>query len=145
MASRFVVLKLIESFYGREDQGLSERLLGELPGILKWSLEGLCRLRERGHFVQPKSALDAVRDLEDLGSPVGAFVREVCDVGPGFETEIGRLFGAWQKWCEEQGRPATARATFGKDLRAVLPRLGDRRVREGDERTRVYVGIGLKP
>ncbi len=33
MVSRFVVLILTNSFYGREDHGLEERLLAELPGI----------------------------------------------------------------------------------------------------------------
>jgi putative DNA primase/helicase len=47
LVSRFVVLILRESFYGREDHNLSSRLLGELPGILHWSLKGLERLLKR--------------------------------------------------------------------------------------------------
>ncbi len=146
LASRFIVLLLTESFYGREDQGLTERLLGELPGILNWSIEGWHRLRDRGHFLQPESARDAVRDLEDLGSPVGAFVRERCEARPGLQVEIRRLFVAWQAWCEEQGRehPGT-RQTFGRDLRAVLPGLKTRQPRDGDERLRLYEGVDLKP
>ena len=101
LASRFIVLKLTESFYGREDPGLTERLLGEIPAILNWAIEGWHRLGKRRHFVQPKSALDAVRDLEDLGSPVGAFVRERCEVGPVFQVEVGALFAAWKNWCDE--------------------------------------------
>jgi putative DNA primase/helicase len=75
LASRFIVLVLINSFYGREDQTLTGRLLTELPGILNWSIAGWHRLIKRGHFLQPGSALDAVRQLEDLGSPIGAFLR----------------------------------------------------------------------
>jgi putative DNA primase/helicase len=33
LASRFIVLVLTESFYGREDSGLTNKLLAELPGI----------------------------------------------------------------------------------------------------------------
>ncbi|MBI1204786.1 MAG: NTP-binding protein [Rhodopseudomonas sp.] len=50
LASRFVVLTMSQSFFGKEDRGLGNRLLGELAGILNWSLEGFRRLRERGYF-----------------------------------------------------------------------------------------------
>ena len=96
LAARFIVLVLTNSFYGREDLGLSDRLLTELPGILNWSYCGMAvGSAERGHFVQPRSALDAVQQLEDLGSPIGAFLREECEVGPGYPVETTRLFQAW--------------------------------------------------
>ena len=56
LASRFIVMPLTNSFYGREDLGLTDRLLGELSAILSWAISGWQRLRERGYFVQPKSA-----------------------------------------------------------------------------------------
>src|SRR6516165_7424462 len=34
LAGRFIVLVLVNSFYGREDLGLFDRLIAELPGIL---------------------------------------------------------------------------------------------------------------
>jgi putative DNA primase/helicase len=48
LAGRFVILRMTESFYGKEDTGLTQRLLAELPGILNWAIEGWHRLRERG-------------------------------------------------------------------------------------------------
>ena len=144
LASRFIVLTLTESFYGREDHALTDKLLGELPGILNWSIDGWQRLQERGRFVQPSSSADAIQALEDLGSPVGAFIRDRCNVGPGHEVDSQELFAAWKAWCEEQGRdhPGTAQ-TFGRDLRAVVPSLKITQRREGGGVVRVYVGIGL--
>src|SRR5690606_6286310 len=55
LANRFLILPLRNSFLGREDTGLTSRLLEELPGILLWAIEGLRRLYERGHFLQPAS------------------------------------------------------------------------------------------
>jgi putative DNA primase/helicase len=68
LVSRLIVLILTESFLGREDQGLTDRLLRELPGILNWSIDGWRRLNARGHFVRPPSALEAVQQLGDLAS-----------------------------------------------------------------------------
>jgi putative DNA primase/helicase len=76
LASRFIVLLLSESFYGREDQALTGKLLTELPGILNWSITGRKRLANFGSFKQPQSALGAIEQLEDLASPMGAFLRQ---------------------------------------------------------------------
>jgi putative DNA primase/helicase len=146
LASRFILLKLTESFYSREDHGLIDRLLGESPGILNWSIEGLRRLRNRGYFVQPASATEAVQGFEDLASPVGAFLRDRCDIGPGRTVEINRLFEVWCEWCKMQGRdhPGTAQS-FGRDLRAACSALTTTNpLRTETGRLRFYEGVGLK-
>jgi putative DNA primase/helicase len=146
-ASRFIILRLIKSFYGREDQTLTDRLLTELPGILNWSLEGLDRLKERGCFVQPASAAQAVQELEDLSSPINAFIRERCLIGPTGSIETNRLFEAWIAWCKTQGRdhPGTIQS-FGKELRAAFPALTteQHRAEEDSRRLRFYQGISLQ-
>ncbi|MBI1367090.1 MAG: hypothetical protein GC162_00400 [Planctomycetes bacterium] len=122
LAGRFLTLRLTRSFYGQEDLQLTDTLLTELPGILLWALQGWLRLRERGHFVQPDSVSDAIRELEDLASPVGAFVRECCMVGTGQRIWIDDLYGAWQDWCHRDGRSVvTTKQSFGRDLAAVVP------------------------
>ena len=82
LAGRLLVIKMMTSFFGREDPGLSNKLLTELSGILNWSIEGYRRLRGRGHFVQPKSSEETIESIEMIGSPVKAFVRDCCDVRP---------------------------------------------------------------
>lgn len=144
LASRFVVLTLPRSWYGREDVRLTDELLKELPGILRWALDGFDRLRERGYFAEPSSSAAAKEELEDLASPVGAFVRECCIVEPGAEVETGALYQRWRRWCEERGRdhPGTE-AVFGRDLRACVPGVSRQARRSGPERFRVYAGIRL--
>jgi putative DNA primase/helicase len=143
-AGRFVLLRLTRSFYGNEDIGLEKRLRGDLAGVLKWSLEGLRRLQERGRFQLPTSSAEVVRELEDLSSPVGAFVRDRCRVEPGLEVARDDLYSAWCAFCSAQGhKHTTTRETFGRDLRSVVPTIAVRQPREGMRRVRVYVGIGL--
>jgi putative DNA primase/helicase len=104
LAGRFMMTLLRESFYGRENPALMRELLEEAPGIFNWALEGLDRLRQRGYFVTPSAAREAQRHLEDLASPVGAFVRDRCAVGPAFEIDKDALWGAWKAWCLDEGR-----------------------------------------
>lgn len=145
LAGRFIVITLLKSFYGQEDPDLIDRLLTELPGILLWSLEGLDRLLINGRFTQPESSSEAVQQLAELASPVSAFIRECCFLGGSYQVRIDDLFEGWKAWCQAQGRdrPGT-KQTFGRDLRAAHPEIHERQLRSGDERHRVYVGIGLR-
>ena len=149
LASRFIVLTIERSFFGREDHGLINRLVTELPGILNWAIEGYHRLAERGHFIQPTSSAEAIQNLEDLGSPVGAFVRDRCIVGSEHIVEKTILFVRWKEWCEEEGRTRPGNvATFGRDLHAIVPALRTSRSqsdydRLSSKRVWKYEGIGL--
>lgn len=147
LAGRFVILVMKRSFYGREDLGLMGRLTPELPGILGWALDGYDRLQARGHFVAPDSSRLAQEELENLGSPIGAFLRECCHVAPGCGIRCDDLYRLWCSWCQEQGRDHPGNAqTFGRDLRAAVPGLetANRRA-DGDKRERWYEGVGLSP
>jgi putative DNA primase/helicase len=141
LAGRFVILRLTHSSYGQEDTTLTEQLMQELPGILQWAIEGLKRLRKRGRFVQPQSVADAVQEMEDLSSPVGAFVRDCCVLGPDQRVWVDDLYKAWKDWCHADGRIAvTTKQTFGRDLAAAVPGL---RCGRNHDHGRFYQGIGL--
>ena len=142
-ASRFIVLQLTESFLGREDPRLTDRLLDELPAILNWAVEGWHDLHHRGHFDQPESGVETADHLEDLASPINAFVHDCCVIGPGQQVSSGRLFDRWKIWCDQQGRYSSSRQVFGRDLRAALPQVRDERPRAEGGRVRMYQGVGL--
>jgi putative DNA primase/helicase len=90
-----------------------------LPGILAWSLDGLDRLTRAGALTEPASSADAIMALQDLVSPVSAFVRDWCVRGG--EIPVGTLFSAWKQWCEINGHKPGSAQTLGRDLRAVVP------------------------
>src|SRR6266508_3749769 len=104
----------------------------ELPGILNWALDGIARLREQRHFTEPSSSREAIRDLEDLASPISAFVRDRCRVAPDQAVGIDHLWAAWKGWCDDQSQRPGTKQTFGRDLRAAVPRLGVSRPRQGE-------------
>ena len=67
-------------------------------------MEGWIGLQALDCIHQPKSSLEALQALEDLSSPVSAFVREVCEVGPDCAVEVNELYRQWKLWCLESGR-----------------------------------------
>jgi len=144
LANRFVVLVMKRSFLGEEDLELTSRLRREDPGILNWALNGYHRLRARGHFVQAASGLEAMQHLEELGSPIKAFIAQKCHLQG--DVKCSTLYAVWQSWCEETGHNASSAGVFGRDLRAALPAITVSQFRrDGEPRQRVYVGISLRP
>jgi putative DNA primase/helicase len=146
LASRFVIIKLDVSFYGKEDHGLFAKLCGELPGIFLWAVEGYKRLRERGYFATLESSETTLKQFEDLGSPMTAFVNDRCELGESYECEPSAMFDAWQQWCRENGIERVGSIhVFSRDLHAAVPGLEIRQHRIlGGERKRFYVGIRLR-
>lgn len=122
LANRFLPFKFSNSFLGKEDHGLTARLLKELPGIVIWALDGLGRLNQRGYFQRPTSADELAADLVDQTSPIRAFVQEQCVIGEHAQADRDDLFKAWKTWCEAQGRDhAGTKVSFGRQLSAAFP------------------------
>ena len=146
LAGRFIILRLVHSFVGREDLGLLDRLVAELPGILNWAIEGWQRLHSRGHFVQPTSSADTAQQFEDLGSPIKVFLRERCELAPGKQVAVDGLFDAWCAWCQSQKRDSPGnKQSFGRDLHAALPWLEEPdQITVAGKRVRFYEGVGLR-
>jgi putative DNA primase/helicase len=139
IANRFLMLVLTESWLHRENTNLTKELLDELPGILNWALDGLEALNARGRFIEPKASTEAIVALQDLVSPVAAFVRDRCEQGP-HEIPCKTLWEQWKLWAEDNGHRPGSNSTFGRDLRAVIPALRVIRPRDGD-RERLYRGV----
>jgi putative DNA primase/helicase len=146
IVGRFVLLLLSRSWLGKEDRELEGRLRQELAGILNWSLDGLKRLTvdNENKFTHLASAEEAIVAMRDLASPVGAFVRERCVVGPNEEVERKVLYGAFKEYCEEMEIKKLSYAEFGKHLHAVVPGVAKGRPGPRGKRRLVYVGIALR-
>jgi len=138
------VFELQHSFYGRENPALTDQLLGEAPAIFNWALTGLDRLNQRGYFKAPKSEQDAVRQLEDLSSPIGAFVRDRCAVRADASIKTEDAWTLWKSWCTDENRAPGTKAVFGRDLKAAFPQVDRQRPRHGDDREYVYQGLGRR-
>lgn len=143
IANRLLILQMKNSFLGREDRTLDDRLRAELPAILLWALEGLDRLTSRGRFTVPDSSRDAATLMMDLASPVSAFVRECCQRGPTESAPVDDVYDAWKHWAEDNGHQAGAKSTFGRNLRSVVPEIKISQPRTDAERIRIYAGISL--
>jgi putative DNA primase/helicase len=145
LSSRFVLLTMTNSFLGREDHDLLEKLIAELPGILNWALDGWKRLNKRKRFTMPSSSDSALQELEALGSPVATFADEFCEFDPSYQASCKHVYTIWKKWCEEEGRITGSASLFGRNFHAAFSEV--KRVRgrsELEKRVWLYKGVRIR-
>lgn len=147
LTGRMVVLKMTNSFYGKEDTTLATRLMGELSGIFNWSMEGLHRRQKRGgYFLQPKSGEELLHTMEEIGNPIGQFIDDLLIYEPDAQTEKDYIFHCYKRWALQEGiNHIGTKATFSKRFLAASQDHGVKVCRsrvEGD-RVQMYQGIKL--
>ena len=77
--------------------------------------------------------------MEELGSPIRAFVRERCELGADKWVNSDVLWNAWLDWSEGSGHEGGGRPIFGRNLKASFPEIVKKKKSIGN----CYYGIGL--
>ena len=144
MARRLLFLMFYVSFVGREDRGLEQALLAELPGILNWALAGLSKLRARGDFVEPPQCRDVKWEMLYHANPVLGFRSECCVIEAGATIDKSELWDEYKRYCDRIGvRYPLPLAQFAQKLKEVAPGIGASRLWAGGNREQVFTGMRL--
>lgn len=108
---------------GERDYELTEKLLGEIGGILAWSIEGAKRLKKNGYRFSKSKAVSKAMDefIETISSPI-AFMNELYQPAIERTTFIGyqQLYEDYQVWCGKRGQKFMNRRHFIKELKQNL-------------------------
>ncbi|GAB3865524.1 hypothetical protein GCM10028801_36150 [Nocardioides maradonensis] len=143
LSSRFLFLKMGESYLNREDLGLQTRVLAEIPGIVKWALEGLRRLTRNGKFTETESGREMQREMREIGNPTTAFVDEMCVLDPTKFVPTEDLYKEYALWATRHGHYVTSSAVFARDLNAAYPDSVIHCATRKSGRVRGFVGLSL--
>jgi len=116
LTSRYILLPMRQSFFGREDRTLKDKLLEHQAGILNWAITGYKMLKERDHFTQPASGVDTLHTLNLLNAPVAAFIEDCCRYDANATADKDKLYSSYTCWALQEGIPALCKPVFCKDL-----------------------------
>jgi putative DNA primase/helicase len=145
LTGRMIVLKMSKSFYNQEDTELFTKLSKELAGIFNWAMGGLDRrLARGGHFIQPKTGVELLDLMEELGNPLNTFVRDTFEFDPTKSVSKDDAFTCWKHWALKRNIPPGTDMSF---KRRFLSATQDKYVEAGEDRsngTRTPVYRGLK-
>jgi P4 family phage/plasmid primase-like protien len=122
----------------QQDKQLPTKLYGELPGILRWIVEGCLEWQWAGLGV-PQAVANATREYRAEQDVLGAFLEEECEILPTATVTSKALYAAYEAWCKRTGEPPIGQ-------RWLAPRLIER----GFQPTRTgaargWVGLRLRP
>ncbi len=158
LLARMLILPFYNSFAGREDIHLEQKLLKEISGINNWALEGLKRLRKNDNFTFVSCSEDLISEFRRNTSPITSFISDYLivdkkthnstlsnvEISPTpVELSGIDLMKAFDDW--RLANPDIYHKSFPSfvsDLRSVLPKVV--RDRRGKDRISYYSGICLK-
>lgn len=124
---RIAILELNRIFdKSEQDPDLLEKLVEEMPGIVRFAMEGAGELLRNGSFVDLPSSDAAIERYMSEANPVRQFVAEalILDaVDPVTQTAIKvrkiDLYALFKVYCQQHGNIAPSDSIFGKRLKEL--------------------------
>lgn len=122
----------------QQDQELGERLVQELPGILKWAVDGCMAWQNQG-LTPPDEISAATASYRVESDAIGTFLDEhVSTTNPEARTQAAVLYEAYRKWCENAGEHVLSMRRFNDRVRER-----GYQTKRGTNNNKFWQGIGL--
>ncbi len=119
----------------KRDRELGAKLAAELPGILRWAVDG-CLAWQRDGLEPPKSILSATQQYRTDSDTLGAFIADCCQLGEGLKTQSTVLYEAYKKWAKDGEEYLMSQTDFGL-------KLNERGIPTNEKRPKCRYGIAL--
>lgn len=97
------------------DKNLKYKLEQELPGIMKWAVDG-CLLWQREGLKAPLAIQQATAEYRSEMDTIGAFINDCCTVGNGYSEKAKQLFKAYLEWAKENNEYEMTSTMFGREI-----------------------------
>ncbi len=98
-----------------KDPDLENKLAEELPGILRWAVDGCIDYVQNG-MQEPDEVRAAVQDYQTESDQVGQFLKECCRMDKMAQTKASELFDAYCHWSESRRERPKNITGFGRYL-----------------------------
>ncbi len=113
---RIVLIPFTQNFDKREEAGLKEKLLDELPGILNWAIEGLRKWQEEGLNNLPTAVIDATTKYKEDSDTVGQWLEQKITKTPTASIKSSDAYKSYKDWTEVNGYYHVSAKTFKSSL-----------------------------
>jgi len=121
------------------DPDLLEKLRAELPGILRWAVEGCLQWQADG-LNMPSAVVDATAGYRAEMSELAEFIQARCRLARGARTTKEEFYDAFVIWCNETQRIAADPRAFNKQVATYDPS----RITSGKSSVMCWQGIALR-
>lgn len=94
---------------------------GEMSGILNWALEGLVRLKQRGHFLEPKVSLVAKENYKLDCNPAQLFLLDHFEQSKDARYSSHEAYSGYRTFCQENGFTSLNSRNFTEEVKRTFP------------------------
>ena len=112
----------------QQDKDLIHKLEEELPGILRWSIEGLKRLVENEYnFTDSKVVQDTMRKYKEQQKPMNEFIKDCVVPMSGNRVTRKEIKEVFEKWCVQNSNDEALnkyKKAFWQPFKDALEELG---------------------
>jgi putative DNA primase/helicase len=121
---------------GQADKEMPEKLRGELPGILRWCVDGCLDWKEL-RLDEPAEVVTATEGYRDSENVFGGFWDDWIKLEFGAKLRAKDLHAAYAHWAREENQPPMS-------SRQISLYLEERGISKTRNNGIVYLGIGLQ-
>ena len=124
---------------------LETELAEELPGILKWAMQGAASLHQAGRFHEPACSVDARMDFRRESNPAGLFLEEHCQADPHGQVICRELYAEYKIFCADNGYLPLNETNFSKEVLRAFKHARKTRTHLPGGYRHIYTGISSHP
>jgi len=128
----------------QRDKNLRKKLRAELPGILKWAVDGCLKWQKENSLAEPETVTNATGKYRDEQDLIGHFISECCELGDDYAEMARDLYAAYKQWCIDTGEKIETQRAFG--LKLSERGLANHQRTSGPDKGKIaWLGIQLIP
>lgn len=144
LLNRLHVIPFRRTFFGREDRGLTEKLMKELPGIFNLFIGGAIDAVKNG-LVESEEGQEYKAEVRKMQNNVGHFADTymVITGDPDDRVEVEEVYTTYLKFCHSEEFAPKSRNQFGRELKAHTG-VDNGRMLVSEGRSRAYIGAKMK-
>jgi putative DNA primase/helicase len=117
--TRFVPIPLTQSFLGREDTGLLDRLLPELPGFALMCLRAYRELHKRGRLLEPAESRLIRQRWFLTDNPTAEWAKQKCVLDDKAKEKIETLYESYRDFCGANGEFESSASALSRKLQNI--------------------------
>lgn len=105
----------VETPPDQQDPNLGDKLMEELPGVLRWAVVG-CTQWQRQGLAAPEAVTKATNAYRQESDPLGEWLDENCVLEVTATESARALYDDYTEWCEQNGEKPMSGTKFGRRL-----------------------------
>lgn len=122
---------------GKKDVALPRKLRAELPGILRWAVDGYKLYKQEG-LRMPRAVKQSVDEYRTEMDVISMFLQACCSVGDGSEAS-STLYAVYCRWAADNNEYTMSHTKFTAEL---VKREGIGKIKKNDGR--YFTGLSLQ-